>query len=233
MGVFDRFRKLARGARCVLEHSQIVGSRLWLISCRKAGDFIEESVIGNYNAQPWGVGSNRIGERRLFAVCDKDARAAIIHPQPQRIVAEQREQRHRNRPGLHRAKQANVKRQRRFEHEGDPVTLFDPIRVEPVGKLRRAGRNYIEAQNFIRTGTVWAVGVCNTHRRPARAVGMAGDAFVRDVQVVAVTIEQVPQRRRRGVGLGIGIARKVGQLGHRILSLDFLRLGRSRALSLQ
>jgi hypothetical protein len=76
-----------------------------------------------------------------------------------------------------------------FEHEGDPIARLDPLRVEPLCKLRRTGGYNVKTKDFIDT-----IRVRDPHRRPARTIGVAGDAFVRDVEAVAVSIKQIPQR---------------------------------------
>ena len=51
-----------------------------------------------------------------------------------------------------------------------------------------------------------AVGMGDAHGGAARAIGVAVDAFVRDVEVLAVAVEQLPQRLRIGMRLGICVA---------------------------
>ena len=144
----------------------------------------------------------------LFRVGDQELRLAVIDAQPQSIEPEQREQRHVIAPVMHRAEQADIERQRGLEHEGDAVARLDAVRIEPVGELRGSRRR---SASKLRISSA-AVRMGDAHRRAARAIGVAGDAFVRDVEVLAIAVEQLPQRGRIGMRLGIGIARIVGQL---------------------
>ena len=57
-------------------------------------------------------------------------------------------------------------------------------------------------------------GMSDADRRAPRTVGVAGDALVRNVEMLAVTVEQFPQRRRTGVGLRVRIARVFGEFRH-------------------
>ncbi len=54
------------------------------------------------------------------------------------------------------------------------------------------------------------------HGSAAIALGMAGDAFMRDIEMFAVTIEQLPQAIHIGMGLRVGIAGEVCESCHRL-----------------
>jgi hypothetical protein len=84
-----------------------------------------------------------------------------------------------------------------------------------VRKPGRAGGDFVEAEDLVASLAVAFRGVRDPHRRPARAIGVAGDALVGDVELVAVTVEQLPQRVARGVALRVGIAHILGQPDHR------------------
>ncbi len=172
-------------------------------------DLVKQAVVGNDHAGR-AIRANRTARQVcLFGIGDQDRRIAVANAQLQRVRPEQGEHRHRDRAGLHRAEQADIERQRRLKHEGDAVALLDALRIEPVGELRRTGGDLVEAQEF-----VMPISMGDPHRGAARAIGMAGDAFVGDVEVLTVAIEQVPQRGPAGMRLGIGIAGVVGESGH-------------------
>jgi hypothetical protein len=60
----------------------------------------------------------------------------------------------------------------------------------------------------------------NAHCRAAAAIGMASDAFVRDVQMLAIAVEERPQCIGICVCLSIREARILGKLGHRSNSVS-------------
>ena len=62
-------------------------------------------------------------------------------------------------------------------------------------EARGAGGDRVEAQNLVA-----AIRMGDAHGRTARAIGMTRDALMRDVEIFAVAVEQLPQR------LGIGVA---------------------------
>ena len=78
-----------------------------------------------------------------------------------------------------------------------------------MGEACGTCRNCIEAENFIA-----AIGVGDADGGAAAAIGVAGDAFMRDVEMIAVAVEQTPGRVGRRMRLRIGIATIVGEFGH-------------------
>ena len=206
MAVLHRLRQFARGAAGVLEDGQVVRLCLRRIGRRKIGEAVEERLVGDHHLDP----ADRTGKLGLVGVGHQQPWPAIVDPQAQRIGAEQSEQRHRDGAGLHRPEQADVERQARLQHERDALAGPDALCVEPVREPGGTSGNRVEAQDL-----VMPIGMRDPHRGAARAVGMPGDAFVRDVEVVAIAVEQVPQRLARGMGLRVGIAGIVGQLRHR------------------
>ena len=56
-------------------------------------------------------------------------------------------------------------------------------------EARGAGGDVVEAQEL-----VGPVGMGNAHRGAAGAIGVTADAFVGNVQMLAITVEELPQR---------------------------------------
>ena len=109
--MLDRLGQLAGGAAGVLEHGHVVGLALGRVGRRVLLDQIEQAVIGDDHARG-AVGANRAARQfGLLGIGDEDRRVAVADAQLERIGAEQGEHRHRDRAGLHRAEQADVKRQ--------------------------------------------------------------------------------------------------------------------------
>ena len=54
----------------------------------------------------------------------------------------------------------------------------------------------------------------NAHGGAARAIGVTADAFVGDVQVFAIAVEELPQRLRSGMRLGICVTSEFCELDH-------------------
>ena len=59
---------------------------------------------------------------------------------------------------------------------------------------------------------VATIGVGDAHRDSARLSRMAIDAFVREIQSLAGSIEQVPKLGGRELALRVGVGREVGKL---------------------
>ena len=76
-----------------------------------------------------------------------------------------------------------------------------PLRHQPVREARGVLGDLAVAQDLVA-----AVGLDDDDGRPI-AVDMPVDAFVRDVQPLAVAVEQLPQPGGREMRLGIGVAR--------------------------
>ena len=72
-----------------------------------------------------------------------------------------------------------------------------------------------------------AVGMGDAHGGAARAIGVAGDAFMGDVEMLAVAVEQLPRRSRIGMRQCVGIAGVVSQLGHRLTKSVFKSVAES------
>ena len=147
-------------------------------------------------------------DRRLLGIDDQELRRAVLHAQADAVRPEQREQRHGDRAQLDRAEHRDVERARRLEHDGDAVAGRHALRGQVVRELRRLARDVGEGEQLVA-----AVGVREDHRGPV-AVDVPVDAFVRDVERVAVAVEQLPQLVRRPVRLGIGVGRVFGEFGH-------------------
>src|SRR3546814_6633997 len=80
----------------------------------------------------------------------------------------------------------------RLQHERDAIARLDVVLDQPVCEARRAGSDLIEAENF-----VTAVAVRDAHRSAARAIGVARDAFMRDVEELAIAVEQIDRKSTR------------------------------------
>ena len=143
----------------------------------------------------------------LLGIGQQQLRRAVVDAQAHAVRAEQREQRHRDGAGLHGAEQRRVEGQRRLQHDGDAVAGLHAARDEI---MRHPGRGGLQA----REGEVLvaAVGMGDAHRDTSGHVGVPIDAFMRDVQPVAIAIEQVPQLAGREVLLGVGMAGQVSQI---------------------
>ena len=92
--------------------------------------------------------------------------------------------------------------------------MLHALIVEPVRELRRAGGNLVKAQNLVNRDAVGIRGMGDPHRRATRAVSVAGNRFVRDVEMFPVAVKQVPQRIGRRPRLRIGIAGKICESRH-------------------
>ncbi len=205
VGVLDRFGQFARGAAGILIHGHIAGFGFGRVMGWEMRDLIEQAIVSNDDL--WPVHGPR--HFSLFSVGDQDAGLTIIDAQAQRIGSKQREQWHRDRAGLHRAEKTDIEWQRRFKHEGDTLAGFHALPIKPMRELGSTARNSVKAEDFI-----GALAVRNPHRRATIALGMAGDRLMRDVELVAVAVKQVPQCIHRGMRLRIGIACEFGESWH-------------------
>ena len=185
MRVLHRGRQFTGGAGGVLEYRHIVGTCRASEGGRKARHLIEQRGIGHDDADPVDLP----GDLELLRIGDQQLRLAVIDPQPQSVEPEEREQRHADRPHDHRAEQAQVERQRRLEHEGDAVARLNAVRHQPVREARGAGGDLIEAQDL-----VGSVRMRNAHRDATRSIRVTADALVGDIEVLAITVEEFPQR---------------------------------------
>src|SRR5689334_1383168 len=79
-----------------------------------------------------------------------------------------------------------------------------------MGEACSAGGDAIETQHLVRP-----VGMRDAHRRAARSVRVSDHALVRDVEMLATPVEQLPQRARMGMRLGLCVARVFAELRHR------------------
>ena len=146
---------------------------------------------------------------RLLGVGDEDPRRAVLDAEAHAIGAEQREQRHRDGAPLDGAEEGGVEGQRGLEHDGHAVARRHAARGEEVGEPRRPLGQIAEADDLVAP-----VGVRDAHGHAARG-GVPVHALVRDVERRAVAVEQLPERGRREVAVGVGVARVVGQSAHR------------------
>ena len=108
-----------------------------------------------------------------------------MHPQPDPVGTEQREQRHCDGAELHRAEHGDIERARRLEHHRDAIAGHHALRGEPVRELRRLARDVGVGQLLV--GPAACARMIAT--RPACAV----DALVRDVEALARAVEELPQ----------------------------------------
>src|SRR5258708_32879533 len=77
-----------------------------------------------------------------------------------------------------------------------------------MGEARGVAGDPPEAQHL-----VVAVGMDHDHRR-MRLAGMTVDTLVRDVQPLAIAVEEFPEPARGKMRLGVRVARVLRQLGH-------------------
>src|ERR1700688_3744168 len=101
-------------------------------------------------------------------------------------------------------------RPRLRDQEGDAIPRFNTVRHQPMSEARGTGGDLIEAQNL-----VGSVRMRNAHRGATRSIGVPADALVGDIEVFAITVEQIPERLRIGELLSVGIAGIFSEFGHR------------------
>ena len=134
---------------------------------------------------------------------------AVVDAEFYAVGSKEREQGNGNRAQLHRAEDRRVKRPRRLEHDRDAIAGRHALGGEVVGEPRRRIRQLAKTQDLIAS-----VGMGDDDGR-VRLAGMPVDAFVRDVQTLAIAVEQLPQLGGGKMRLGIRKARVLRQAGHR------------------
>ena len=103
----------------------------------------------------------------------------------------------------------HVECQRWLQHDRDAIARRDALFGEPVGTARRFVGDGSEADRL-----VMPVGMRDADRDAVRISRMPVDAFVRDVQPLAIAVEQFPQPRGCEVALRIRIAGVIGEQRH-------------------
>ena len=197
--------QLARGAGRVLEDGEVVRRAAQLAARGIARQRGQQRVIGHDHVEVLDA-ARRV---RLLGVRDEEPRRAVLDAEPHAIRAEQREERHGDGAPLDGAEERGVEGQRRLEHDRHAVARRHAAGREPVGEPRRPLGQLAEGD-----GLVPAVGVGDAHGH-AVGGGVAVHALVRDVERRPVAVEQLPERGRREVTVGVGVARVVGQSAHR------------------
>ena len=207
MRVLDRRGQLARGAGRVLEDRR--GRRRAWSSSNVAGNCASPAMNAS-SATTTRVPSMPRGHRRLLGVGDQQLRRAVVHAQPDAVGPEQREERHGDRARLHRAEHRDVERARRLEHDGDAVARADAVLHEPV---REAATSRARARAKVSASSRPSA-CARMHRDPRGVRRMPVDALVRDVEPLALAVEQLPQLVGREMLLRVGVRRVVGERGH-------------------
>ena len=178
-----RLGQFARRARRVLEDGEIIGGGRWHVGRGQTFEARSEVAIGGEHPH--------VREGRLpgggVALDHEHPRLAIVEAQRHTVRPEQREQRDGNGPALHGAEQRTVERQRRLQHDRDPVAALDPLALEEVREARRPG-----GQGFEIVLLAPAIGELHAQRRAA--AGVAVDTLVGDVETTAIAVEQLPER---------------------------------------
>ena len=204
MCVSDRGRHLSRCARGVLKYRQVAGCGLRFIAVRATRQRRHERMICGDDAHA----IQRTDCCHLLGRGQQQARRAVASAERNAIGTEQGEQRHRDGTTLHGAEHRGIKFERGVQHDRDSIASPYILGGEPV---REAGRPRGQLGKADRL--VGPVGVGNTQRHPARH-GVAIDALVPDIQMLAVAVEQIPKPRGREQTLGVGIRRVMRQITH-------------------
>src|SRR5690606_7144700 len=101
------------------------------------------------------------------------------------------------------------KRKRGLEHDRYTVPRHDAPPFQPVGEAGREFSDRGEADLFVAP-----VRMSDPNRDPTRR-RMTGYAFMRDVEAVAIAVEQGPQLLHRKQALRVVVARYFGKFRHR------------------
>ena len=182
MRVADRRRQRTGRARRVLEDREIVGARVGGVpialidQARRQVIDVEHLDVLEQRAPACGV-----------ALHDQQPRLGVVHAQRHPVRPEQREERDRDRAALHRAEERAVERQRWLEHDRDAIAAGDALTSQEVGEASRPPGELHEA----------VLGDAPVGERDAQrgaATDVPVDALVRDVQPLAVAVDEVPER---------------------------------------
>jgi hypothetical protein len=88
---------------------------------------------------------------------------------------------------------------------------------QPVSEARGTGGDLIECQELVSS-----VSMGDAHRGATRSIGVADDALVGDIEIIAIAVEELPKGARIGKFPGIRVAGVFRQLRHRCNSVCFL-----------
>jgi len=190
--------------RGVLEHRQVVGAGLHLVG---GGEGLQGGLEGGVHHHGL-LAHDGAGHLGLLGVGHQQARLAVAHPQADAVRAEEGEQRHGDGAALDDAEHGCVEGPRGLQHDGHALAGLHALRFQKVSKARGIGRQFGVADHL-----VLAAGVGHD-QGVSPAAGVPVHALVGNVEKLPIAIEQVPQSLGRELGLGIGVAGVVGQLGH-------------------
>ncbi|MPM36067.1 hypothetical protein SDC9_82662 [bioreactor metagenome] len=131
-----------------------------------------------------GHGGNRI---TLLLVGHQQRGLAVVHTQTHAVRAEQCEQRHRNRATLDHTEHRRVEGPRRLQHDGHALSGLHAALCQPMRETRRIRRELRIGDDLV---TARRVG---HDQRITSACRVAIHALVRNVERLAIAVEQLPQ----------------------------------------
>ena len=130
MGVLHRLRQCARRSRRVLEDGQIIGGGRGLVGRGQTFETRGEITVGGDHAKMWEA----LLPGRGVTLDHEHPRPAVVETQRDTVRAEEREERNGDGAALHGAEERAVERQRRIEHDGDPIAARDAFTLEKMGE---------------------------------------------------------------------------------------------------
>ena len=131
MRVFHHGRQIPRRAGSVLKNREVGGLAVIVEGRGLAGDH-----FGHISVQhDLEIRGRLARDGEFFLVYDQQLGLAVADAQFQPVRPEQGEHRHADGARFQGAEQADIKRLRRLQHEGDAVAFFDPALDQPMREL--------------------------------------------------------------------------------------------------